>query len=112
MIGRWDHAAGRPLRHDRQPAGLGEAPYARCPAGADDIVQALARIEHAAATISLVPGLSTENDAHARRDARRGDADSRRARAVRQRRGLFLLPGTHSKWAQVQAAASCRSAPS
>ena len=54
-----------------------------------------------AGTIALVPGLSTENDAHARRDARRGDADFRRARAVGRDDGLFLLPGTHSKWAEV-----------
>ena len=43
--------------------GWKEAPYATCPAGADDIVKALARIEWGGLTIALVPGLSTENDA-------------------------------------------------
>jgi len=37
-----------------------------------------------------------------RRDAWRGDADPRRTGAVRKDEGLFLLPGTHSKWAEVR----------
>src|SRR6185503_19473356 len=43
--------------------GWVEAPYARCPAGTDDVVTALASIAHADLSIALVPGLSTENDA-------------------------------------------------
>src|ERR1044072_7249557 len=35
--------------------GWKEAPYAQCPAGADDIVKALARIEWGGLAISLVP---------------------------------------------------------
>src|SRR5215470_637394 len=42
--------------------GWHEAPYARCPAGADDLVQALARFEHDGLALALVPGLSCEND--------------------------------------------------
>ena len=38
----------------------------------------------------------------ARRDARRGDANSRRACGGRRWTALFVLPGTHSKWARVE----------
>src|SRR5215470_3156045 len=42
--------------------GWKEASYARCPAGAADIVMALAQIEWGELSIAFVPGLSTEND--------------------------------------------------
>src|SRR6478609_4016874 len=42
--------------------GWKEAPYAKCPAGADDIIKALTPIEWAGLSIALVPGLSTENE--------------------------------------------------
>jgi 2-dehydro-3-deoxygalactonokinase len=81
--------------------GWREAPYAKCPAGADDIVQALAKIDHAGRPVSLVPGLATENDAMP--DVMRGEETQIfgvLALSGRQD-GLFLLPGTHSKWAEV-----------
>jgi 2-dehydro-3-deoxygalactonokinase len=82
--------------------GWKEAPYATCPAGADDIVKALARIEWGELTIALVPGLSTENDGMP--DVMRGEETQIfGALALSgQSDGLFLLPGTHSKWAQVR----------
>jgi 2-dehydro-3-deoxygalactonokinase len=81
--------------------GWVEAPYAQCPASADDIVTALANIDHAGRTISLVPGLLTENDGMP--DVMRGEETQiLGALAVSGRDdGLFLLPGTHSKWAEV-----------
>ncbi len=81
--------------------GWHEAPYARCPASADEIVKALARIAHAGQTISLVPGLSTENDAMP--DVMRGEETQIFGALARSGGGdgLFLLPGTHSKWAEV-----------
>ena len=81
--------------------GWKEAPYATCPAGADDIVKALARIDHDGLAISLVPGLSTENEAMP--DVMRGEETQIfGALALSGRdQGLFLLPGTHSKWAEV-----------
>lgn len=81
--------------------GWVEAPYARCPAGADDIVKALARVDHAGRAISLVPGLATENDAMP--DVMRGEETQILGALAMARResGLFLLPGTHSKWAEV-----------
>jgi 2-dehydro-3-deoxygalactonokinase len=81
--------------------GWKEAPYACCPAGADDIVQALARIDHDGRSIALVPGLLTENNGMP--DVMRGEETQiLGALALSGRNdGLFLLPGTHSKWAHV-----------
>jgi len=106
MIGGWIAACGiAPLIlsgmiGSRQ--GWKEAPYAKTPAGADDIVKALARIEWGELTIGLVPGLATENDAMP--DVMRGEETQiLGALALSERdAGLFLLPGTHSKWAEVR----------
>jgi 2-dehydro-3-deoxygalactonokinase len=103
MIGRWDARLPVVLSGmigSRQ--GWREAPYARCPAGADDIVKSLAAIDHAGRAIALVPGLSTENDGMP--DVMRGEETQifgALALAGRDE-GLFLLPGTHSKWAEVK----------
>jgi 2-dehydro-3-deoxygalactonokinase len=82
--------------------GWKEAPYATCPAGADDIVKALSRIEWGELTIALVPGLSTE--IHEMPDVMRGEETQiLGALALSgKNEGLFLLPGTHSKWAEVR----------
>ena len=82
--------------------GWKEAPYAQCPAGTDDIVKALARIEWGELNITLVPGLVTENDGMP--DVMRGEETQIfGALALSDERdGLFLLPGTHSKWAVVR----------
>jgi 2-dehydro-3-deoxygalactonokinase len=81
--------------------GWKEASYAQCPAGADDIVQALTRIDHDGRSISLVPGLSTENDGMP--DVMRGEETQILGALALSDEGdgLFLLPGTHSKWAHV-----------
>jgi 2-dehydro-3-deoxygalactonokinase len=80
--------------------GWMEAPYAPCPAGADDLVGRLARIDHDALSISVVPGLSTENGTMP--DVMRGEETQiLGALALSgENGGLFLLPGTHSKWAE------------
>jgi len=101
-IGRWDAKLPVILSGmigSRQ--GWAEAPYARCPAGADDIVKALAKVDHATSDISLVPGLSTESDAMP--DVMRGEETQIIGALALSGRvdGLFLLPGTHSKWADV-----------
>ena len=82
--------------------GWKEAPYARCPAGADEIVQALAQIEWGELAIALVPGLSTENDGTP--DVMRGEETQVLGALALSgaNEGLFLLPGTHSKWAEVR----------
>jgi 2-dehydro-3-deoxygalactonokinase len=106
MVDRWTAHGALPvilsgMIGSRQ--GWVEAPYARCPAAAADIVSGLAKFDHAELNISLVPGLSTENDAMP--DVMRGEETQIfGALALSgQSDGLFLLPGTHSKWAEVKA---------
>jgi 2-dehydro-3-deoxygalactonokinase len=106
MIGSWIATRGAApvilsgMIGSRQ--GWQEAPYAACPAGADDVVKTLARIEWGELTVALIPGLSTENDGMA--DVMRGEETQiLGALALSgQSDGLFLLPGTHSKWAEVR----------
>ena len=81
--------------------GWKEAPYAHCPAATGDIVAALTRIEHAGRAIALVPGLSCENGGMP--DVMRGEETQilGALEIAKQDGGVFLLPGTHSKWAGV-----------
>jgi 2-dehydro-3-deoxygalactonokinase len=101
MTGGW--SAGLPvvlsgMIGSRQ--GWREAPYATCPAAADDLVKALVTIDHIRRPVSLVPGLSTENDTMP--DVMRGEETQilGALALVGRDEGLFLLPGTHSKWAE------------
>jgi len=121
MIGPWIQSHGRfagpPLRHDRQPARVGSKPpmhAARPSAGRPRQGVSRGSITRALA-IALVPGLSTENDAMP--DVMRGEETQIAGEALApvsgQDAGLFLLPGTHSKWAEGPGrGASSRSAPS
>ena len=103
MIGRWlprmCQVVLSGMIGSRQ--GWVEAPYARCPAGTADLVEALVRVDDDTLRIFLVPGLSTENDAMP--DVMRGEETQILGALALSGRdeGLFLLPGTHSKWAQV-----------
>ncbi|MBS0537555.1 MAG: 2-dehydro-3-deoxygalactonokinase [Proteobacteria bacterium] len=81
--------------------GWQEAPYASCPAGLDELAKRLHWIEPH--RIALVPGLSVEQD---------GVPDVMRGEEVQifgalalagLKDALFVLPGTHSKWATVSA---------
>ncbi|MDM0043917.1 2-dehydro-3-deoxygalactonokinase [Variovorax dokdonensis] len=78
--------------------GWVEAPYCPCPASLEDV---RARIVDQG-RVSIVPGLSDEHD---------GVPDVMRGEEVQIfgaialtgiRDGLFVLPGTHNKWAQVE----------
>ena len=105
MIGGWIAAHGvlpvmlSGMIGSRQ--GWREAPYATCPAGAEDLVSALVRFEHDGLAVALVPGLSTENDGMP--DVMRGEETQifGALSLAGREDGLFLLPGTHSKWARV-----------
>jgi len=81
--------------------GWVEAPYANCPTATENIVAALAKIEHAGRPIALVPGLSCENGGMP--DVMRGEETQILGglELAKQEGGVFLLPGTHSKWAGV-----------
>src|SRR5947209_3025036 len=95
MIGRWDAALPVILSGmigSRQ--GWVEVPYAHCPAATENIVAALARIDHAGRTIALVPGLACENGGMP--DVMRGEETQilGALEMVKQDGGVFLLPGT------------------
>lgn len=80
--------------------GWAEAPYVSCPAGPAELAEHLHWIE--AGRIALVPGLcDTQRDVP---DVMRGEEvqifGAMRLSGVSD--GLFVLPGTHSKWAVVQ----------
>jgi 2-dehydro-3-deoxygalactonokinase len=102
MIGRWDAALPVILSGmigSRQ--GWVEAPYAHCPAATENIVAALTRIGNGGRAIALVPGLACENGGMP--DVMRGEETQilGALEMAKQGGGVFLLPGTHSKWAGV-----------
>ena len=81
-----------------------EAPYAPCPAGFAEI--AAATIVAPSATLGgvrIVPGVSSR-DARGAPDVMRGEETQilGALNASRSNSGLFVLPGTHSKWARVE----------
>ena len=77
-----------------------EAPYCACPAGLDEVARSIIDIQPG--RIALVPGL---------RDEHSGVPDVMRGEEVQifgamaltgLRDGLFVLPGTHNKWARAK----------
>ncbi|MEI7872678.1 MAG: 2-dehydro-3-deoxygalactonokinase [Alphaproteobacteria bacterium] len=80
--------------------GWVEAPYVACPAGPDELSRHLQWIEPG--RIALVPGLSDEQGDVP--DVMRGEEVQifGAMRLAGLGDGLFVLPGTHSKWATVQ----------
>jgi 2-dehydro-3-deoxygalactonokinase len=81
--------------------GWAEAPYVACPAGLDELAKHLLWIERD--RIAIVPGLSdTRGDVP---DVMRGEEVQifGAMRLAGLADGLFVLPGTHSKWATVRA---------
>ncbi len=80
--------------------GWAEAPYVACPAGRDELARQLHWIERD--RIAIVPGLSdTQGDVP---DVMRGEEVQifGAMRLAGLADGLFVLPGTHSKWATVR----------
>ena len=80
--------------------GWAEAPYVACPAGPDDVRRRLHWLEPG--RIALVPGLSDDQEEVP--DVMRGEEVQifGAMRLAGLADGLFVLPGTHSKWATVQ----------
>ncbi|HYD04697.1 MAG TPA: 2-dehydro-3-deoxygalactonokinase [Reyranella sp.] len=80
--------------------GWVEAPYVACPAGVGELAECLRWIERD--RIAVVPGLSdTQGDVP---DVMRGEEVQifGAMRLAGLADGLFVLPGTHSKWATVR----------
>jgi 2-dehydro-3-deoxygalactonokinase len=80
--------------------GWQEAPYAPCPAGLCDLARRLHWIEPG--RIAIVPGLSVEQGGVP--DVMRGEEVQifGALRLTGLTDGLFVLPGTHNKWATVR----------
>jgi 2-dehydro-3-deoxygalactonokinase len=87
-----------------------EAPYCRCPAGFEEIAAGLAWVVRG--RVAIVPGLSCEHDGlpgvtglQRIPDVMRGEETQilGALQLLGQHQGLVVLPGTHSKWAKVQA---------
>ena len=83
--------------------GWVEAPYCACPAGVDEVAGRIIAIDAVGThDIAIVPGLSDEHDGVP--DVMRGEeVQIFGAMALTGLcDGLFVLPGTHNKWATVQ----------
>lgn len=78
--------------------GWVEAPYAPCPAGFSQLARSLATTHAAGTRISFVPGLSWREA-----DVMRGEETQIMGAlaSLGVADGVFVLPGTHSKWAVV-----------
>jgi 2-dehydro-3-deoxygalactonokinase len=81
-----------------------EAPYAECPAGFAEIAAAIVTAPSPSlGSVRIVPGVSAR-DARGARDVMRGEETQLLGALVAGGGdgGLFVLPGTHSKWARVE----------
>jgi 2-dehydro-3-deoxygalactonokinase len=76
-----------------------EAPYCPCPAGFGELSARMSWVEPG--RIAIVAGLSCESDGVP--DVLRGEETQvfGALRLLRMDQGLFVLPGTHSKWVRV-----------
>jgi 2-dehydro-3-deoxygalactonokinase len=105
----FDDACGDWMRQSGGPAILSgmvgsrqgwlEAPYCPCPAGFDEIAARLAWVQPG--RIAIVPGLSCET--YGVPDVIRGEETQvfGALQLLGIADGLFVLPGTHSKWVRV-----------
>jgi 2-dehydro-3-deoxygalactonokinase len=105
-IGPWlaagdDHVLLSGMIGSRQ--GWREAPYLPCPAGAADIAAALTDIPFDWGQVKLVPGLATEDEAGVPEVMRGEETQIIGCMAAIGGAGLACLPGSHSKWARIEA---------
>ena len=85
--------------------GWVEAPYVRCPAGLQEIASAIVTVKtRAIGAIGLATGVCAF-DSDGSPDVMRGEETQilGAIAATGRADGLFVLPGTHSKWARVEA---------
>lgn len=81
--------------------GWREAPYVACPAGAADVARSMIAVEwRDGHRVLLIPGISCR-DSRGVPDVIRGE-ETQIFGAATGDGGLFLLPGTHSKWVAVE----------
>ncbi len=82
--------------------GWKEAPYVACPAGAAEIAASLVEIEFDWGQVKLVPGLSGTDQAGVAEVMRGEETQVFGVLTAMGGSGLACLPGTHSKWVQVE----------
>ena len=77
------------------------APYCSCPCGPDDLADALVQVPADFADLRIVPGIKSEAATYP--DVMRGE-ETQVLGALRTGGGdgLYVLPGTHSKWVVVK----------
>ncbi|WP_159717079.1 2-dehydro-3-deoxygalactonokinase [Geminicoccus flavidas] len=81
--------------------GWREAAYVPCPGGAAEIARSLLRFTTAdGSVLHIVPGMSYRNSVGIP-DVMRGE-ETQILGCAGEGAGLFVLPGTHSKWVQVE----------
>ena len=105
-IGPWlaagdDHVLLSGMIGSRQ--GWKEAPYLACPAGAPEIAAALTEIPFDWGQVKLVPGLATEDAAGVPEVMRGEETQIVGCLPAIGGSGLACLPGSHSKWARIEA---------
>jgi 2-dehydro-3-deoxygalactonokinase len=83
--------------------GWKEAPYLPCPASAADLAAALVDVPFTWARVKLVPGLSATDDSGVPEVMRGEETQVIGVLAAFGGGGIACLPGTHSKWARVEA---------
>ena len=82
--------------------GWREAAYAPCPAGLAEIAGALLAIPTDMGEVRIAPGLSATDRAGAPDVMRGEETQILGALAAGCGDGIYVLPGTHSKWARVE----------
>lgn len=83
--------------------GWREAPYLPCPAGPAEIAAALTDIPFDWGHVKLIPGLITEDNSGVPEVMRGEETQIIGCLAALGDAGLACLPGSHSKWARVEA---------
>jgi 2-dehydro-3-deoxygalactonokinase len=83
--------------------GWREAPYVACPAGAAELGAALVDVPFDWARVKLVPGLDGTDESGVAEVMRGEETQVVGVLAAIGGSGLACLPGTHSKWARVEA---------
>jgi 2-dehydro-3-deoxygalactonokinase len=82
--------------------GWKEAPYLPCPAGPAEVASALVDIGFDWARVKIVPGLSGVDPSGVAEVMRGEEAQAMGVPALLRDGGLACLPGTHSKWVQME----------
>ena len=82
--------------------GWREAPYVTCPAGADDLAQALVAVPFAGAAVRIVPGVRSMDAGGVPEVMRGEEAQLAGVLAEIGPDATACLPGSHSKWATIR----------